>query len=415
MPESRRESLASTLLYVFREGLSGPLAYKLLLAGLAVMAAYGVFLWVFIQHAPVFLGWDKGGLITTGVNEDVPWGLYISFFTFWVGVAASAVIFTFAAYVFNDRGFKKIVGLAEAQAVIALIITVWGIVANLGRPERALVLMPQFRNIRSMLDWDFFVIFTYMALNAVAYLYTVNKLRSGIDVSSRFIIPFIVVSTPFAIGIHTVTAWIFHALTARPALNTSLLAPRFIATAFASGPALLLLVLYILEWSIDWFKVDISVYRKTLNVIVVALATGLFFTLAELHEVFWYTSEPLKREQYLATLLGGNSLLTTLMWLWISLGIAATLLGVIPSVRASKAGIAFISLVTFVAVFSEKTLATILPGFVVNPLGLSSEYHITPIEVFVSIGIHATVLILFAILIRAYVASLRGREVSHDG
>ena len=171
-------------------------------------------------------------------------------------------------------------------------------------------------------------------------------------------------------------------------------------------------MLYLLEWSIDWFKVDISVYRKTLNVIVVALATGLFFTLAELHEVFWYTSEPLKREQYLATLLGGNSLLTTLMWLWISLGTAATILGIIPSVRASKAGIAFISLVTFVAVFSEKTLATILPGFIVNPLGLKSEYHITPIEVFVSIGIHATVLILFAILIRAYVASLRGREVS---
>lgn len=403
-------SLLGTIAYIFREGLRGPTAYKMVLAGLSIMAAYGIYLWVFVQHAPVFLGAEEGGLVLTGVNENVPWGLYISFFTFWVGVAASAVIFSFAAYVFNDKEFKKIVAFAEAQAVIALIITVWGIVANLGRPLRALVLMPQFSNLRSMLDWDFIVIFTYMTLNAVAFVYTIHLLRQGRELPRRFIVPFMIISTPFAIGIHTVTAWIFHALTARPALNTALLAPRFIATAFASGPALLLLLVYLLEKTTGWFKVDMSVYRKTLNVIVIALATGLFFTLAEFHEVFWYTSEPLKQEQMAATLLGGSiPILTTLFWLWLSLGVAATLLGMVPRVRASKAGIAFVALVTFTAVFAEKTLATILPGFVVNPLGLEATYEITPIEVFVSIGIHSAVLILFAVLVRSYLVTLRSR------
>ncbi len=403
--------ILGTLIYIFREGLKGPAAYKMLLAGLALMAVYGVYLWVFVQHAPVFLGSESGGLVLTGVNEDVPWGLYISFFTFWVGVAASAVIFSFAAYVFGDMHFKKIVPLAEAQAVVALVITVWGIVANLGHPERALVLMPQLANPRSMLDWDFIVIFTYMALNAVAFVYTVHKYRLGEDLPRKFIVPFMIVSTPFAIGIHTVTAWIFHALTSRPALNTALLAPRFIATAFASGPALLLLLVYILEKTTGWLRVDFSVYRRTLNVIVISLATGLFFTLAEFHEALWYTTEPLKREQLLATLLGGGiPLLTTLFWLWLSLGVAAAILGMLPSIRSSKAGIAFTALVTFIAVFSEKTLATILPGFVINPLGLQASYNITPLEVFVSIGIHATVFILFAILVRSYIVTLKSVE-----
>ena len=402
-----------SLIYIFREGVKGSKAYKLLLAGLGIMAVYGIYLWIFVQHAPIFLGSDNGGLYMTGVNEDVPWGLYISFFTFWVGVAASAVIFSFAGYVFGDKEFKRIVPLAEAQAVIALIITVWGIVANLGHPERGLIYMPRFENLRSMLDWDFTVIFTYMGLNAIAFVYTIHKYRRGEEVPWKFLVIFMIVSTPFAIGIHTVTAWIFHALTARPALNTALLAPRFIATAFASGPALLLIVVYLAEKYTDWFKVDLKLYRTTLNVIVVALATGLFFTLAEIHEAFWYTTEPLKRSQLLATFLGGPSLLLTFMiWLWIGLGTAAALLGMAPPMRKSKKKIVYIALLTFIAVFSEKTLSTILPGFIINPIHVPAEYHITPIEVFVGIGIHATVFILYAILIKSYLITLRAKGVN---
>jgi len=410
--KNRLGGVVDTLVYIFREGLSGPRPYKMLLLGLAIMAIYGVYLWVFVQHAPIFLGSDEGGLVMTGVNENVPWGLYISFFTFWVGIAASAVIFSFAAYVFNDKGFKRIVAFAEAQAVAALIITVWGIVANLGHPERALLLMPLLPNKRSMLDWDFIVIFTYMTLNAIAFVYTIHVYRRRGRLPYKFILAYMVVSTPFAIGIHTVTAWIFHALTSRPALNTALLAPRFIAPAFASGPALILVILYILEWSTGWFKVDLSVYRKTLNVIVIALATGLFFTLAEIHEAFWYTTEPLKRQQFIETFIGGHyPLLTTLTWIWISFGTASVILGILPPMRRSKDTIALISILTFIGVLAEKTLATILPGFIVNPLGLPSEYTITPIEVFVGIGIHATVFILLVILIRAYLVTVRTVEV----
>ena len=396
-----------TIIYILKEGVSGGRAYRLLLAGLAIMAIYGVYLWIFVQHAPIFLGLDKGGLVMTGVNEDVPWGLYISFFTFWVGVAASGVIFSFAAYVFNDKEFKKVVPLAEAQAVVALIITVWGIVANLGRPIRATFEMPRFENLRSMLDWDFTVIFTYMILNAIAFIYTVNQMRLGKPVSKKFIIPYMIISSPFAIGIHTVTAFIFHALTARPALNTALLAPRFIATAFASGPALLLILLYIAERTIPEFKVDFSVYKKTLNVIIISLTTGLFFTLAEVHEVFWYTTEPLKKAQFIATFYGGPiPMLTALTWTWIAFGVAAVLLGILPQMRKAKESIVLIALITFIGVFAEKTLATILPGFVINPVGLPSHYEIAPIEYFVSVGIHSTVFILYAILARSYLSTL---------
>ena len=384
---------------IFRRGLKGSKAYYLFLGGLGVIAAYGIYVWVAIQHAPVFLGTDYGGLVFTGANESVPWGIYIAFFIFWIGVAASAVILSFAAYVYGLKEFKKVVVIAEAQAVVALIIAVLGIVAMLGRPGRALFLMPQFANLRSMLDWDFIVIFTYMGLNAIAYIYTVKKYYYGEELSRKFLVGYLVVSTPFAIGIHTVTAMIFQALTARPILNSALLPARFLATAFASGPAILLVVVAIAE-KYGGLKVSIDLYRKTLQVMVFSLATGLFFTLVEAHKVFWYTAEELEKLQA-ETLFFGKFYppVGVLFWIWIALGVAAVILPIISrDVRETKRGILYVSGLIIIAVILEKSVVTLYPAFIPDTLGRVHPYYPTATEYVVLAGYHAALLILYAIL-----------------
>ncbi|KSW11690.1 polysulfide reductase [Pyrodictium occultum] len=395
-------SLWGTIKYIVREALvsDNPRYYAAGL-GLLLVAIYGLYLWIFVQHAPIFLGSDKGGLILTAMNDSVAWGLYISFFIFWVGVAAAGIAFGLAAYVFGDEEFKKIAPLSEVQAVAALITVLMLIVVDLGRPIRALILMPQLPNLHSMLDWDFIVITGYLTINLIGVLASVHYYRQDKPLPKKFIVPFITIAAPFAIGIHTVTGFISQALTARPIWNSPLLAPEYVATAFASGPAILLVALYIAERYVDGFKIDVQVYRRTLYVIVGGLVVGLYFTLSDAQEIFWYTTEPLKKAQAATMFLGQHlPYVSVLAWLWISLGAAAVILSLLPRIHSTKRGILFIASLTIVAVVAEKTMRIVLPAFEPSTLGEVRPYYPTPIEIGITIGVHALGILVYLLLAR---------------
>ncbi len=393
-------SFFETIKFILREAfVSRDYRYYAAVFALALLAGYGLYLWIFVQHAPVFLGAEEGGLILTALSDSVPWGLYISFFVFWVGVAAAGIMFGVAAYVFRDKEFMKVAVLGEVQAIAALIIVFTLIMVDVGRPIRALILIPQLPNIRSMLDWDFIVLTTYLLLNLIAVVVTIHYYRQDKSIPWSFIVPFIIIAAPFAIGIHTVTAFIFQALTARPIWNSPLLAPRFVATAFASGPALLLITLYIAERFIPGFKVAHDVYRKTLYVSVVALIVGLYFTFSEVQEIFWYTTEPFKRAQAEVLFFGYHvPYLAILMWLWIGLGIASAVLGVLPRVHQSREAIIMVSILIIAAVIAEKTLTIVVPGFIPGSLGEIYPYYPTAVEAAITIGAHALGLLIYLLL-----------------
>ena len=403
MERQSRVSLVDLIKYVITEGIvRGGSSYKSLLLGLALMAIYGLYLWIFVQHAPIFFGSDAGGMIVTGMSNSVPWGLYISFFIFWVGVAAAGIMFGLAGYVFHHKGFKQVTVVAEVQAIAAILIAMMLLLVDVGRPIRVLILMPQLPNFpQSILDWDFIVLSTYLILNIIAYVYVLKKLLAGQEPSLKFEHIFIVIAAPFAIGIHTVTAFISQALVARPYWNSPLLAPRYVATAFASGPALLLLVLLIAESRMG-LKVDFDVYKKTVYVIVGSLVIGLYFTLSEVQEIFWYTTEPLKRAQASILFFGKHVWwLGFLGWLWVILGITAVLLSFIPAVRNTRRGIAVLSIIVIIAVICEKTLTIVIPAFTPDSLGQVVGYVPTPIEVAITLGVHAIGLMVYAILARS--------------
>ncbi|BES80670.1 NrfD/PsrC family molybdoenzyme membrane anchor subunit [Pyrodictium abyssi] len=414
---SQGSSFIDTIKFVIKEALlTGGPRYYLAALGLLIIALYGMYLWIFVQHAPIFLGAEEGGLILTALNDSVPWGIYISFFVFWVGVAAAGIVFGIAAYVFGDKEFKKVAVLGEVQAVAAIVTVLLLIVVDIGRPLRALVLMPQLPNLRSMLDWDFIVLTGYLALNLIGMLVTVHYYRQDKPIPRKFIVPFITIAAPFAIGIHTVTAFISQALTARPIWNSPLLAPRYVATAFASGPAILLLALYLAERYIKGFKVDFSVYRKTLYVIVGSLVVGLYFTLSEVHEIFWYTTEPAKKAQAQTLFLGYHlPYLAKLMWLWIGLGIAAVILGIVPRVHNTKRGIIFVSILTIIAVVAEKTMTIIIPGFIPSTLGEVKPYYPTAIEIGITIGVHAIGVLVYLLLARPALKAVMTHYFSGSG
>jgi molybdopterin-containing oxidoreductase family membrane subunit len=397
-----------TIRFIFREAIVGSRRYWFSILSMALVAAYGLYLWFFIQHGQVLFGLEMGGLIYTSMSDSVMWGMYISFFIFWVGVAAAGIVFGIAAYVFNVPSFKRIAVIGEAQAIMAIVIALLLVMVDIGRPIRAILLMPLLPNLRSMFDWDFLVLNGYLILNIIGYLYTIHNYRLDRSLSYRFTSIFITVAAPLAIGIHTVTAFISQALTARPIWNSPLLAPRYVATAFASGPAILLMTLYLASKYIDGFSLDKDMFKKTLYVIVSSLVIGLYFTLTEVQELFWYTTEPMKKSQALTLFLGVNQpWLGGLFWTWVILGSIAILLPIISSrYRDSIGGIIVVCIVTVIAVIAEKTFTIVLPAFIPDALGMVVGYFPSPLEIFITIGIHALGIMIFIVLVKTAIRAI---------
>jgi molybdopterin-containing oxidoreductase family membrane subunit len=255
---------------------------------------------------------------------------------------------------------------------------------------------------------------------------------------------FMVIAGPLAIGIHTVTAFISQALTARPAWNSPLLAPRYVATALAAGPALLLLVLMIAEKFYKDFKVPKYVYEKTLIAATAALVVGLYFTLSEAQEVFWYTTEPAKRAQAIGIFLApfvcgimkpilkdyvyyfaghdicrwgypGVEYLAILNWMWIILGSLSVLLVVfVPRLRKSYKGIALLSTLIILAVVAEKTFAVVEPAYIPDSIGVLHPYFPTPLEVALTVAAHAIGLLVYALLARPVIKAIIAHYGAHE-
>jgi molybdopterin-containing oxidoreductase family membrane subunit len=185
------------------------------------------------------------GLHITGMSQDVTWGLYISQFTFLVGVAASAVMVVLPYYLHNYKVFGRMVILGEGLAVSAVLMCALFILVDMGQPMRVVnvFLHP---SPHSLMFWDTLVLFGYLFLNLIIGVVTFEAERKGAP-PPNWVRPLIYLSIPWAISIHTVTAFLYSGLEARPFWMTAILAPRFLASAFASGPSLLILLALILR------------------------------------------------------------------------------------------------------------------------------------------------------------------------
>ena len=222
---------------MLREATTGGRAYHLWMAALTLLMCAGA--WAYSVQL------DRG-LAVTGLSDSVSWGLYISNFTFLVGIAAAAVILVLPTYVFHDVDFARAVLVGEAIAVAAVMMAIAFVVVDVGGPGAALAPDPRRRRPQlaaSLLAWDIIVLNGYLLLNLLIPFYILFSHYRGRQPNPRFYVPFVILSILWAVSLHLVTAFLFAGLPARPYWHTALLGPRFLATAFTAGPALIILVL----------------------------------------------------------------------------------------------------------------------------------------------------------------------------
>lgn len=346
------------------------------------------------------------GLTVTGMSQDVTWGIYIAQFTFLVGVAASAVMVVLPYYLHDYKTFGRMVILGEGLAVSAVIMCMLFIFVDMGQPTRItnVFLHP---TLNSMMFWDSVALGGYLVLNLVIGAVTFDAERRE-GPPPRWIKPVIILSIPWAVSIHTVTAFLYSGLEARSFWMTAILAPRFLASAFASGPSLLILLALILR-SFTKFDPGKEAIRKLAVIVTYALTVSVFFLGVEAFTAI-YSDMPhhLHAFEYLYVGLHGHDALVPWMWTSAILTITCITLLLIPRIRNNLKFLGPICVAVIVAVWIEKGVGMVVTGFVPNPLGHITDYSPTGIEIAITAGVYAIGFLMLTFIYKI-VVSVRER------
>lgn len=341
------------------------------------------------------------GLGVTGMSRDVSWGVYIAQLTFLVGVAASAVMLVLPYYLHDYKKFGKIVILGEFLAVSAVTMCMLFVVADMGKPMRVMNVM-LYPTPNSILFWDATVLSVYLLLNIFCGWVALQAEAKSVA-PPKWIKPFIYISIPWAVSIHTVTAFLYAGLPGRHFWLTAILAPRFLVSAFAAGPALLILLCLLLK-RVANFDAGKEAIQKLGTIATYAAILNLFFIGLELFTAL-YSNIPGHKHTFEYLYLGSHGHSALVPWAWTSavLSILAIFILLFPSLRKHEGFLSVACLILFISLWIDKGICLILGGFVPNPLEHVTEYSATGIEIMVTIGIYAIGALILTVLYKTAV------------
>jgi molybdopterin-containing oxidoreductase family membrane subunit len=358
-------------------------------------------------------GWAHqvlSGLAVTGMNDHVSWGLYIANFTFGVGLAAGAVMMVIPAYLYDDHEMHEVVLVGELLAIAAIVVCTAFIVVDMGRPDRLLHILPgigRFNWPVSMLTWDVLVLNGYLLINLHICGYLLYMRYLGRRPRRRFYLPFVFLSIAWAVSIHSVTAFLYSGLGGRPFWNSALLAPRFIVTAFVSGPAFVILLLRTLA-RLGWLPAAPGPERTLTHVLRITVVVNLFMLGSELFTALYTGGGHSVAVKYL--FFGSHGKHALVPWIWTAVGLnLGSVAGLVVHKRTGRAAwLVAACVVAFGGVWIEKGMGLIIPGFVPSTLHELVEYRPSLTEWRVTAGIWDLGLLILTASLKFALPILRG-------
>lgn len=357
--------------------LKGSWTFHKWLGCLLTLIALGFVAWLFQMHY---------GLSVTGLSRDVSWGLYIAQFTYMVGVAAGAVMLVLPIYFHHYKKFKRIVIFGEFMAIAAVLICMLFIVVDLGQPQRMLNVM-LYPTPNSIMFWDMAVLMGYLIINIVVGWVTLEAERHDVD-PPKWVKFFIYLSIVWAVSIHTVTAFLIAGLPGRHFWLTAIMAPRFLASAFASGPAILLLLLFVLKKFVRFDPGKEAVQTLT-KIIIYAMCINVFFFLMEVFTAF-YSQMPghMHPITFLFTGHGEHGAWIN-GWMWTAVVCALLSLALLipPSLRQNEHILPWALGILILACWIDKGLGLMVAGFTPNAFEGVTMYAPTFAEILIALGV----------------------------
>lgn len=327
----------------------------------------------------------NSGLVVTGMSRDVSWALYIGQFVFFVGVAASAVMVVLPYYYHDVKEFGRITIFGEFLAIAAIVMCILFIIVDLGKPSRVFNIIAH-PTPNSMMFWDMVVLSGYLLLNILIGWNVMEAEKNSVK-PPGWVKKLAYISVPWAVSIHTVTAFLIAGLPGRDYWLNSIMAARFLASAFAAGPALLIVLCLIIK-KVTKFDPGEKAIQKISIIVTYATLISIFLLGLEFFTAF-YSQIPghMHSLVYLFTGLEGHSNLVPLMWLFVALALVAVIILINPKTRKNELllGVACVSV--FIGMMLEKGIGLVVGGFIPNPMGRVIEYAPTVPEILITIGV----------------------------
>ncbi len=350
------------------------------------------------------------GLIVTGMTSQISDGLYLANLVFLVGVAAGAVTVVFPAYVYHHEGMHKVTVLGEMLAISAVIMVTMFVFAHMGRPDRLWHMIPLigiFNLPHSMLAWDVLVLTGYLVLNLICGFYYLWVKYTGGKVNNTWFMPVVYVSIVWALSIHTVTAFLLANNPARPVWFHSMMPIRFITTAFAAGPALMILAFLIIRKNTR-FWIDDSAIKLLASIVTWCLGIAIFLTLSEVVVELYARTEHANGLYYLMFGLHGLTRLVSWFWSSVILMVGAFVLFLIPAFRNDMKLLQLPCAMAFAGIWIEKGMGLVVPGYIPSPIGEVTEYYPSFVEWLMTLGIWAFGFFVLTILLKGAIGILQG-------
>ena len=375
----------------------------------------GFLLFCLGQGLLAYGGQLHAGLIATSMRDSVSWGFYIGNFTFLVGVAAAAVLLVIPAYIYDWKPIKEVVIFGELLAIAAIFMCLLFVLVDMGSPQRLWHMLPWVGTPNfpsSLLAWDALVLNLYFILNVVVVGNLLFSSFQGRPYNRRIVVPLVILSIPAAIGIHTVTAFLYNGMASRPYWNSAILAPRFVASALCSGPAILLILFQILR-RVSRFEIRDDAIHKIAELMAYAMAVNLFLFGAEMFKEYYSATQHVVHYKYLmAGLPGHPSPIARYAWASLIMALFSFVLFLVPRTRRTPLTMNIGCLMIYFSVYIEKGIALIIPGYTPDTLGQIYEYVPSMTELRVAAGIFGAGFLLFTLLVKVSIHLLFGRPES---
>ena len=377
--------------------IRGSKRYYLWLAFLLILIAWG---------STGYIAQLKQGLMVTNMRDPISWGFYIGNFTFLVGVAAAAIMLVIPAYIYNWKPLKEVVIFGELLAISAVIMCILFVIVDIGNPLRLWHMIPLLGRLNlpaSLLSWDSVVLSAYFFLNLGVVSYLLYTLFYKKEYNKKVLNPLILLSIPLAISIHTVTAFLYNGFAGRPYWNSALLAPKFLASAFCSGPAVLIILFQILKKTTT-FEIKQEAIWKIAELMAYAMFINLFFFGAEVFKEIYSNTEHLVHLKYLFIGVGENRDIVMYGWASLIISVIAFLLFLIPKTRKNVITLNIGAILIWFGVYIEKGIALLIPGFTPDTLGQIYIYRPSITEIKIATAIFAIGFLIFTLMTKIAIA-----------
>jgi len=277
----------------------------LLLVGLAATA--------FASGLQAYLQQLNEGLVVTGLRDigtmgGAPWGLYVAFDIYFVGISFAGITVAALVRLLNLKELKPLSRMAELMTIIALILAALAILADLGQPLRGLLNLPRYARPQSPFFGTFTLVVAGYLFASLVYFFLDG--RRDAAVCAHIPSPFqwfhrlwasgyrgtpaeqerhhrtsfwlAIAIVPLLITAHSTLGFVFGLQVGRPGWYSALQAPAFVVMAGISGLGLLILLAAIFRRALRAHeRLNLTIFQWLGRFLFLLIAIYLYFAVVE--------------------------------------------------------------------------------------------------------------------------------------